>query len=200
VEVLREVPDRVAIWTYLSHEHRHKGTLASIAHSLSLDAEAPTELPTNQIINVVRGGTFHDLEYGSAVFLTVQVLANRRWTERKLTSTELGAVETILPRDGLTGRGSYVPGQVGPASALLAGWLDFLEIPEVAVEAAGHAAIAKKLVASAAVGWIVLREEDHGSGKVVIADGRHRLFAVLDVAQQHGAREVLVLYGEQRRQ
>ena len=54
----------------------------------------------------------------------------------------------------------------------------------------------EKLLANGPVGWIMVREEDAGHLKTVIADRRHRLLAVLDVAERHGDREVPILYGE----
>lgn len=160
-----------------------------------MDAERPTDLPSAEILRVVKGGTYHDAEYGRAVILTVSTFACHQWTERQATSTELGAVETVLSDGGLKARGRYVPGRKGAASDLLEGWRDFLEVPDVAEEAAGHAAIVRKLIADQPIGWIMLRK-DHGSGKVVIADGRHRLFAVLDVAEKRGERLAPVLFGE----
>ena len=194
---LREVPDRLAIWTYLSHEHHYKGTLASVSSVLSLEA-GPTALPTAEILDVIAKGRFNDAEYGRAVLATVELFANRRWTERQVTSTELGAVETMLSNAGLPRRGAFVPGQAGMACALLAGWRDFLQLPNVSREATDHAAIVRKLLANESIGWIMLREEDH-TAKVVVADGRHRLFAVLDVAESHGVRNVPILYGARRR-
>jgi hypothetical protein len=198
MKVLREVADRVAVWTYLSHEDRYKGTLRSIRTTLSLDGDIVPTLSAGEIIAVVERGEFDNAEYGHAVALTCRVLASRKWTEREFTSAELGGVQTVLSDGGLPALGAFVPGKPGPASALLDGWRDFLRLPQVATEAGGHAAIVAKLQAEMPIGWIMLREEDHPMGRLVIADGRHRLFAVLDVAAATGERRALVLYGDRR--
>jgi hypothetical protein len=41
-------------------------------------------------------------------------------------------------------------------------------------------------------------EDGEPPTRTVVADGRHRLFAVLDVAEKFGPRDALVLFGERR--
>lgn len=103
---LREVSDSFTIWTYLSHEDRYKRTLAGVRAPLSLEAAEPPNLSATDILKTLRDASFADAEYGNAVVLTCESLSGRRWTERELTSTELGGVETILPNEGLPANGA----------------------------------------------------------------------------------------------
>jgi hypothetical protein len=180
------------IWTWLAHEHRFKRTLDGAAEALVLDAiTMPPELDIDRLRMVMSAVAIACEKYRAAVLQTIEDWRTRSWTARRMKSGDLGRVFAQLPSGkGLQAGGDYVPERVGPSQQLLSGWLEYLRNcagnAQLQHEEEGHAAIIEELKAGSDVGWIIVKRRGGSApGDCIIADGRHRLFAVLDLARVH---------------
>ncbi len=164
-----------------------KGSLAGVSERLGLTgAVFPDQLHgacgEAEIVAAVEEEVAAGRCHPAVLVTLAATIHGRDWTRRVVTAEELAEVQSQLPDDGLPATGHYRPGQIGPIRDLLAGWKDYLELPQGQAEHAKavHERLLRDLEADQPFSLCpIVRLE---GGARVIADGRHRLFALADRA------------------